>query len=238
MRMSMTETDSSRLKHAKYINISIWCLILLLFSLTPLAPVANIAQLQRVWPGQGHVSGVCSESATWSQRCLSGPGTHNMLAGWQEWFCEGKPRGWKSGWCNLGQTQKVVPFVFPSPFVTVPDLPVCSCLDSSLWNKLLMVQNHKCDVTFKGISCKQWQFPHSYLVWWIKGNQLPCTVLCPVIYALCRRNGNRKKTQIYIEWRLAIEEENMYNKRNHSLYILKATAYILIEFSLLWLHQV
>lgn len=66
--------DSSRLHHAKCINISIWCLILSPLPLTPLAPLALITGPELALPGQGHVVGVCYECATWSQRCLWVPG--------------------------------------------------------------------------------------------------------------------------------------------------------------------
>ena len=79
-RKSKTERESSRSHHAKYINISIWCLILPPLPLTPLAPVAPITGLEWALPGQGHVVGVCYESATWSHRCLRGPG---RAACWQ-----------------------------------------------------------------------------------------------------------------------------------------------------------
>lgn len=79
-RKTKTQRVSSRLHHAKYINISIWCLIFPPLTLTPLAPVAPIAELDWALPGQGHVVGVCYESATWSQRCLWGTGAP---ASWQ-----------------------------------------------------------------------------------------------------------------------------------------------------------
>lgn len=102
-RKSKTERDSSRLGHAKYINISIWCLILHPLPLTPLASVALIAELEWALPGQGHVAGVCYQSATWSQRCLWGPGAPACWQGGSSECC-GKLTGSKAVLRNLGHT--------------------------------------------------------------------------------------------------------------------------------------
>lgn len=67
------ETDGDRWCHAKNINTAIWCLILPSLPLTLLALVALIAGPKWALEVQGHVAGMCWESATWSWRHTSGP---------------------------------------------------------------------------------------------------------------------------------------------------------------------
>lgn len=102
-RASKTEMDGDALQHAKYINISIWCLILFPLLLTLLAPVALITGPEWAFQAQGHVVGVCYGSATWSRRCLLGPGTPACWHG-EGSDCSGKLKGSNALLHNLGHT--------------------------------------------------------------------------------------------------------------------------------------
>lgn len=124
-RKSKAERHSSKLHDAKYINISIWCLILPPPLLTPLASVAPITGLEWALPGQGHVVGVCCESATWTQRCLWGPGARTC---WQGGSSDSIVLNWQEARLNhaiwVTHTHKVTPFCFPgfsflSPYLSL-----------------------------------------------------------------------------------------------------------------------
>lgn len=74
VRVTKEKTDGDRWCHGKNINTAIWCVILPSLPLTFLALVALIAGPKWALQAQGHVAGMCWESATWSWRHTLGPG--------------------------------------------------------------------------------------------------------------------------------------------------------------------